>query len=198
MKNITESINFICRSRRSVKPGLMSDKQIPDEIIQVCLENANWAPTHGMTEPWRFTVFSSKGKEKLSTFQSELYKNQMKGNSFSQNKLERLQSNPINASHIIAICMKRQESEKLPEIEELSAVACAVQNIHLTATANNIVALWSSGFPTYTGEVKEFLSLSEKDKCMGFLYLGYPSEENWPEGSRSPISEKVQWIKDEI
>ena len=48
-------------------------------------------------------------------------------------KLEKKRPELAKASHTIMICMKRQaKPEKLmPEWEELSAVACAVQNIYL-------------------------------------------------------------------
>ena len=38
------------------------------------LENANWAPTHRLTEPWRFVVFKGEGLKTLAKFQSELYR----------------------------------------------------------------------------------------------------------------------------
>ena len=195
MKFDIAELNAVIRNRRSLKPMKMSSKKIDNNIIETILENANHAPSHGQTEPWRFIVFTCDGKRKLSEFQSELYKEKMLGEDFKQVKFDQLIQNPIGVSHIIAICMKRQESEKLPEIEEIEAVACAVQNMHLTATCFGISALWSSGFPTYTEEVKPFLNLSEKDKCLGFFYLGYSENGEWPKLEKRPISEKVTWIK---
>ena len=37
-----------------------------------------------------------------------------------------------------------------------------------------------------------FLKLKEKDKCLGVLYLGYPSIE-WPKGQRKPIEYITDW-----
>ena len=195
MKFNIEELNKIISQRRSLKPMKMSSKQIDDEIISRLLENANHSPSHGHTEPWRFVVFTNNGKQTLSDFQSNLYKEKMVGEQFKQGKYERLINNPLGVSHVIAICMKRQETEKLPVIEEQLAVACAVQNMHLTATCYGITALWSSGFPTYEQETLSFLNLSEKDQCLGFLYLGYPEDDQWPELSKRPISEKVTWVK---
>ncbi|MGY8689040.1 MAG: nitroreductase family protein, partial [Verrucomicrobiales bacterium] len=48
------TITSIIRQRRSVKPTMMSPDSVPREMIELMLENANWAPTHGLTEPWRF------------------------------------------------------------------------------------------------------------------------------------------------
>ena len=195
MKFNIDELNVIIRNRRSLKPMKMSSEKIDDEIIQTILENANNSPSHGHTEPWRFVVFSGEGKKKLSQFQSNLYRKNRIGDQFKQIKFDKLTQNALGVSHVIAICMKRQESEKLPEIEEVEAVACAVQNMHLTATCFGIAALWSSGFPTYTEEVKPFLNLSKKDKCLGFFYLGYPENGEWPKLEKGSISEKVTWVK---
>ncbi|MFP4299746.1 MAG: nitroreductase [Spirulinaceae cyanobacterium] len=188
-----DKINYLMRSRRSTKPRLLNGKKIEDKIIWQILENANWAPTHCLTQPWRFKVFTQAGLTKLANFQADLYKKQTPEEKFSTDKYERMKSNVLKASHVIVICMKRQENEILPEIEEVEAVACSVQNMALTAAAYGICSFWGSGGVTYTEELKEFLGLGEKDRCLGYLYLGY-SDTPTQISKRSPISEKVEWI----
>ncbi len=34
-------------------------------IVEAMLEAANWAPTHGKTEPWRFVVLGRAAQEEL-------------------------------------------------------------------------------------------------------------------------------------
>jgi len=97
------------------------------------------------------------------------------------------------SSAVIAICMRRQETEKIPEIEEIAAVACAVQNMHLTATAYGLACYWNTGGITYSDEMKQFLGLGEKDRCMGFFFLGYPADA-WPQGQRKPIEYYTEWV----
>jgi uncharacterized protein involved in response to NO len=36
----------------------MNGEQVSDAEVQQILEAANWAPTHGKTEPWRFAVLA--------------------------------------------------------------------------------------------------------------------------------------------
>ena len=45
-----ESVNQIIRDRRTVKPKFMADKAVDRMVVEEMLENANWAPTHGLTE----------------------------------------------------------------------------------------------------------------------------------------------------
>lgn len=51
-------INTLIRHRRSVFQAEYTGEKVDDAIINQMLENANWAPTHKMTEPWRFIVYT--------------------------------------------------------------------------------------------------------------------------------------------
>ena len=46
--------------RRSIFPKQYSEKPVDKSVIVEMLEAARWAPTHNLTEPWKFIVFSSK------------------------------------------------------------------------------------------------------------------------------------------
>jgi nitroreductase len=189
----SELITELIRSRRSVftqqfEPG----KKIPDEIIWQALENANWAPNHKFTEPWRFTVFTGKGLQKLAEQQAAIYK-QYAGSKFKQNKYEGMLVTPQQCSHVIAIGCKRSV-DQLPEMEEVAAVACAVQNIYLTISAyEEIGGYWSTGGITFIEEAKPLFGLGPDDLLMGFFYLGYVKTPS-VSGKRKPIEEKVMWV----
>ncbi|RMF21977.1 MAG: nitroreductase [Cyanobacteria bacterium J083] len=193
MSNYTEVVNKLIQSRRSTKPRFFNGKKIDEQIIWQILENGNWAPTHGLTQPWRYYVFCESGLKKLAEFQANLYQKLTPPAEFKPEKFARLQSNVLKSSHVIVIAMVRQKSEKIPEIEEIEAVACSVQNMALTATAYGICSFWGSGGVTYSQELKEFLGLGEKDRCLGYLYLGYSDSPNTT-SRRTPIQEKVKWI----
>ena len=189
-----QELKSIIENRRSIKPNLYTGEIIDDEIISQLLSNANWAPTHKLTQPWRFTVFKGAGREKLATFQSELYKKvSLQRGDFKPEKYSELKEKPLKASHVIAIGMKRSERERVPEIEEIAAVACAVQNMYLTATAYGVGCYWGTGGITYMEEAKEFFGLGPMDRLMGFFYTGMPKL--WPEGKRSQAEEKVTWVQ---
>ncbi len=189
--------NALIRRRRTIKPSDMSDKTIENAHLAAMLENANWAPTHGMTEPWRFFVFAQEGRQRLADFCQSLYKKVTPEDQVRPDKYDKLGTQPLQAPVVIAVCMKRQEIEKIPEIEEIEAVACAVQNMHLTASALGMAAFWSSPPLVYTDEMREWLGLSDpRDKCLGFFYVGWPKEEEWPESTRGPITDKVTMISE--
>lgn len=190
----TQLVSALLQNRRSLYPAQYSSDPVDDGIVKEMLENANWAPTHRLTEPWRFVVFKGEGLKRLAKFQSELYKEvaQKKGN-FKEANFEKLAAKPMLASHVIAIGMKRDEKESVPVEEEIASVAMAVQNMYLTATAHGIGAYWGSGGVTYFEEAKEFFGLGANDKLMGFMYLGNLKIDKWPQGRRKPIEDKVIW-----
>lgn len=194
MENKKDEINQLIRSRRSVFPKQFeAGRRVPDELIQQVLENATWAPSHGNLQPWKFVVFTGEGLNKLSSFQSELYK-ESSGANFKQATFDNLQANPLKASHVIAICMKRDPNKKFPEIEEICATATAVQNIYLSVSAYGLGGYWTTGGVTYNEKAKPFFGLGEDDKLLGFFYIGYVAVPS-PAKARAPIEEKVEWVK---
>jgi len=191
--NPTE-VNDLIRKRRSTFPKqFQPGKKIPDDIVRQVLENAIWAPTHAQTEPWHFVVFTDHGLKRLAEFQSELYKSETPD--FKADKYQKLKEQPLVASHIIAICMKRSPINRVPEVEEIAAVACAVENIYLSLNAYGIAGYWTTGGVTYFESAKAFFGLGPADRLLGFFYLGYAAVPS-PAGKRIPLSEKSVWINE--
>lgn len=192
---LVDSVNELIRKRRTVKPKMMANREVDLSIIQEMLDNANWAPTHGLTEPWRFTVFTGDARSKLAEFLAETYKTLTPPEAFKQNKYEGMSKNAMLAPVVIAIGMKRQPSRKIPELDEIQAVACAVQNMHLTATAHGLCAFWSTNVAAVSGEMARYTGLTDGDRALGLFYVGYPGDD-WPTGSRHAIEGKVRWISE--
>lgn len=186
-------VSDLLRSRRSIFPKTYNDRPIDKAIIEEVLENANWAPTHKFTEPWRFKVFRGKGLERLSTYLSTWYKDNIPADRYSEKKFEKTRTNPLRSSCVIAICMQRDPAGSIPEWEEIAAVACAVQNMYLTCAAHDIGCYWSS--PRSILEAREFLQLGEGESCLGLFYMGYHDLPQM-EGKREPIQDKTIWLED--
>ncbi len=192
-----EEVNKIIRGRRSMFIAQFKENDpVDDQIIQDILENANWAPTHKLTEPWNFKVFTGEGLKKFADFQAELYKERStKTGNFIEATYQKFKENPLKASHVIAIIMKRDLKANLPVMEEIAAVSMAVQNMYLTASAHGLAAYWGTGGPTFWPEAKPWFGLEEEDMLMGFFYVAKPATDRWPVGKRRPVGEKVEWVR---
>ncbi len=72
------------------------------------------------------------------------------------------------------------------------AVACALQNLALSATAAGLGSFWSSPPLTYNQAFNDWLGIRAEDRCAGLIYLGWPkSGAAPPKSSRAPITKKV-------
>jgi nitroreductase len=192
--NLSE-INELIRSRRTIYPEQYTERKVHKEQIEVILNNAQWAPTHGNTQPWRFKVFTDDGRQKLADFLGKTYLELTPAEQQDDKKLAKMLTRPTLSSVVIAVCMERQKEEKILELEEIEAVACAVQNMHLSCTAYGLGGFWSTPKLIYHSKMNEFLGLGEKDKCLGLFYIGYPSIE-WPKAHRRPLEYTTEWISE--
>jgi nitroreductase len=193
MKYSLSEITDIIKDRRTIYPEFFSDRKVHKEIIEKLLNNAIWAPSHGMTQPWRFTVFMNDSHHRLSDFLSNLYKEKSSEN-FNEMKFEKLKVRPLKSSAIIAISVEYDAKGKISELDETMAVACAVQNMMLTATAYGIGTFWATPGIIKYNEMNEFLQLTN-GKCLGFLYVGYPAND-WPKSQRRPIEYVTKWAEE--
>jgi nitroreductase len=198
----------LIKARRSIFPkDYVADAAPTRAQLEQMLEASNWAPTHGKTEPWRFVVLEQGSIQRFFGICSDAMKEKFGASSDKflayQQKQEKSKKDKAKCACIIAICMKRKAlPEKLmPEWEEIAATACAVQNMHLMATALQIASYWSSGGPLDHPLVLDFLRLKEEgDRCLGLFYVGMAAKEktmSYRKGARrGPIEDKVLWLKD--
>ena len=188
-------ISALIRHRRSVKPvDLDSSREIERDLLMQILEDATWAPNHGMTEPWRFHLFTGNSRATLAAQMQQAYRESTPPAEFREDKLHKMGENPLLAPVVIACVMERNGGTKIPEIEEIEAVACALQNLQLSATTAGLGGYWSSPPVLAAPSFREWLGLRPEDRCMGLIYLGWPKPElKWPRSVRKPVETKVVW-----
>lgn len=189
-------VNELIATRRSIFPQSYTDQKVDDAVVRQMIFNATWAPTHKLTQPWRFIVFTGEGLRSLATQQAEIYQRVTKRDgTFRQDKYESLLKKPLLSSHIIAVCMKRDGKRSVPEVEEVGAVFCAIENMYLTAHAYGVGCYLSTGGITYFDEAKTLFGLGADDKLIGFMHVGIPKAHSVA-AKRLPIDEVMQWISE--
>ncbi|MGF7229879.1 nitroreductase family protein [Arachidicoccus sp.] len=192
MTNI-ETLSKVITERRSIKPQNFNGKKIEKTTIDQILMLADWAPTHGHTEPWRFVVMANDAVKRFCQDHAEMYKNNTPEENFLKATYEKLYNQGNSTSHIIAVFSKRGEKPNIQVKEEICATACAVQNILLGAECLAISSFWSTGGQILKPAMKTYFNLLEADTMLGILYLGYCDEPK-RNGSRiTPMEEKVMW-----
>lgn len=189
-----DSISQLIQSRRAVFPKFyLPGKPIDRSIIEQLLVNANWAPTHKRTEPWRFKVFhTEESRQKLSGYLSDFYTKNTPPDLYSEEKRIGAGANPLRAGAVIAIVLKPDPAANLPEFEEIASVAMAVQNMWLSCAAIGLGSYWSS--PKAALEARGILGLETGERCLGFFYLAWHEMPSEVPGIRGDVSEKTVWM----
>lgn len=183
-----ESIKQIIKQRRAVFPPSYLQKDISKPLLTELLDCANMAPSHKLTQPWRFVVFREKGLTRLGEKLAELYKSHTDPEQFLPKKHENTRQKVLQSGAVIAIVVSY--SGAVPQWEELAATACSVQNLWLAASAAGIGGYWSS--PATVKHLGDFLGLAPNEECLGFFYMGYHNDPVRV-ATRKPIAEKIRW-----
>lgn len=192
MTNI-DDLSLLIKARRAHFHKMFTEQSIDPASIDLILENANWAPTHKRTEPWRFKIFHSlESRKRFTEFIARDYTTTTPVESFSEIKRNENSEKPLIAACTIAICMQRDPAQSIPEWEEIAAVACAVQNMWLSCTALGLGCYWAT--PGFISRIGTFLELEEGCKCLGLFYMGHLKPGAVSPAIRKPISSKITWM----
>lgn len=188
----SDTLERLIRTRRSVFPKSFTKEPIDDRIIEDIMAAANWAPTHRLTQPWRFVVIQGEARKRFADFLLTQYDQNTPVADRSDIKRQKTYDKPMCSQAIIAICMRRDPKESIPEWEEIASVGAAVQNLWLTVHAHGLGGYWSS--PGSIHAVSPFLGLEDDTRCLGYFYLGHHNQPH-KDGVRDPWQGKVKWIK---
>ena len=178
------------RDRRSFGLKDLSPDPIDGLLVEQILEAANWAPSHGKTEPWRFVVYSGDARRIVSDAFGTAFRLLNTGERYSASGEQAQRERASQAPVWVALGM--QPDPKMPEWEELIAFGSAVQNAQLMASALGLGSKWTSGAVAIHPHVAEAVGFAPHTQLFGFLYIGLPAIP-WPEGKRRPLAEKVRW-----
>ena len=181
-----ETLNSVIRNRKSIYPKDYAAGEIPDDIINEVLLNANHAPTHRMTQPWFFKVYKNESKQKLIDIISKIDESKI-----SKIKHDKFIQKINDSNTIISIFLNRDKKERLPEWEEIAAVSMAVQNMWLTCYVNNIGSYWST--PGFIQEYGKLVNLDNNESSLGFFFMGVYNHKETAK-LRDDITTKVEWL----
>jgi nitroreductase len=180
-------------TRRSI--GRVKQAPVPRELIERILESGVHAPNHKITEPWRFHVFSGKGRGELARVRAEIARLQAEAEGESEEmaagRISRERKKAFRAPVVIAVISEAGRDE-VETLENYAACAAAVQNMQLTAHALGLAAMWRTGPIVYHQEMRRFFGLKENDRIVAHVYLGYPEMGVRPR-RRDPANKKTVW-----
>jgi nitroreductase len=158
------------------------------------LADAHRAPTHGLTQPWRFTVFTGEARAELAAALPALYDQITPEAARQPDKRAKLSTTPLLAPVVIAVAARINPHGPIPEIEEIAATSCAVQNLLLSAHSHGIGSFWSTPPVTLSPEFSAWLGFDGDHRALGLVYLGYAQEGKTPAlSTRHPLADHVHF-----
>lgn len=166
--NADELIGMIHGRRSPLR--LIEPTPIDGEITRI-IEAAAAAPDHGRLQPWRFTIVSGEGRRRLGEAfaKAQLAKNA----TASASSLDAERAKPMRSPMIIVVSAKLvDKGNNIPAVEQLMAVAAAVQNMMLAAHSLGYATWWKTGAAAYSSEVKLALGLASQEEIVAFLHIG--------------------------
>src|SRR5690606_1471818 len=123
----------IIRERRSIKKGY-NNKIVSEETITELLEDAIWAPTHGMRQPWRFIFVGENQKQDFAKKIASTY---------PEDRQENRENYLNEPSAILVVIMEKGDNQKKQD-ENFGATACMIQNFQLLAWEQELGVVWKT------------------------------------------------------
>ncbi len=174
--------------RRAIYPDRFNNAVITPEEVRQLLEAARYAPTHKLTEPWRFHVIMGKSKDEIAGNVRDF----IEKNTEKPENGKRMKEKFDQSQAVIVIGFQRDLRERLPEWEEIAATAMAVQNIWIYASALDMGGYWSTGAPALEA-LRQRLSLQEGEKILGMFFLGRHDYEPRARPAKE-VDEYTSWL----
>lgn len=174
------SIAKTIRERRSIKKGYKPDP-VPEELVLELLNDAVYAPNHGLREPWRFLFVSTEDKERFIESMLEVYAPDQ------HEKRRALFSEP---SAYLIVIMKEDPRQKQWE-EDFAATSALIQNFQLLAWERGLGVVWKTNPHIWDPKTHRILGVQPGEKIVGFLHLGFFDPDDVPKAApRTPAEEK--------
>ncbi|WP_087974451.1 nitroreductase family protein [Oceanobacillus rekensis] len=156
----------VIRERRAIKKGY-NNKKVTEEKVLELLEDAIWAPTHGLRQPWRFLFVD---EDQLADFAKTI------ASTYPEERQKNREDYLNEPNAILVVIMDEPEVPKQWE-DNYGATASLIQNFWLLAWEEKLGVVWKTNPHNYDPKVKELLHIQEDEKIIGFLHLGYFDEQ---------------------
>jgi nitroreductase len=141
----------------------------PQELATI-LNAAVAAPDHGRMQPWRFIVIAGEARARLGEILAQSLLRREPGS--PSGRLEAEKRKALRSPVVIVVAATIRENPNVPEIEQIVSAGAAAQNMLLAAHGLGLGGFWRTGAVAYEAEAKRALGLGEKDRVVGFIYIG--------------------------
>ncbi|QXC63135.1 nitroreductase [Aquihabitans sp. G128] len=156
--------------RRRTSLLVDAERPVPDDLVDRLVAAATWAPNHKRTWPWRFTVVSGEARGRLGSAMAELGE----AEGLPEPKVAKLRTK-YRRSPTLLLVWQALDEEPVRRREDRDAVAAAVQNALLVATAHGLSSYWGTVPDVLVPAVRGVAGVDERHDLVALVYLGWPT-----------------------
>lgn len=144
---------------------------VPPELIDRLVRAATWAPNHKRTWPWRFTVLTGDARARLGAALAD--RGEAAG--LPEPKVAKLRGKYLRSPAVVLVWHARDDRDPVRCREDRDAVAAAVQNLLLAATAHDLASYWGSVPDVLVPGARDVAGLDDGHDLVALVYLGWPT-----------------------
>lgn len=184
--NVSDAI----AARRSIR--LFSDRVITRAEIEQILYDANLAPNHRLTQPWRFRVLGPDARAAygaaLGERKAKRAGNAEEADRIRRDTVEKHRSLPA----MIVVSMTMSDNAEILE-EDYAATMMAIENLSLSAVSMGLGSAIRTGAVMADPAAKRAAHVPDSERIVAVIELG-EAREVPPPKPRRPASEVTIWV----
>ena len=179
------------RQRRTVyrfRPG-----SLPGDLLEEILAAARYAPNHKHSQPWRFVVVCGEALARLADLRVELQLRRAAKDGKPPGETSLIRAEVAEAAAAVYVVQDLAQDE-MRRKEDFASCAIVAYIVQLVAWERGVGARWNTGQIALSGDVREFLGLSDDQEVVACLFLGYPEQvpHDW---AHRPAKEVTRYIE---
>lgn len=148
---------------------------VPRETLEQLFELARWAPSHNLTNPWRFRVVGPQALEALKRAAGPE----------SAPKLDRAPT--------LVVASAVQTCDPVQDEEDLLATGVACYIVLLAAHERGLAGYWRTPSVLRTADGRAAVGLPDDEHFVALLHLGWSGQDKSPP-DRAPTGEYVTFL----
>lgn len=158
------AINSRSSAARLTQPG-----PSPEDLDRI-LDAARRAPDHGRLKPWHLVVLDETSKERFAAAAAQAKRTRLP--SLTENQFAAEREKIMRSPTVVVVGCAVRDNPKIPEIEQVVAVAAAAENLFLAAHDLGYGVMWKTGAAAYDPGVKALVGLKPQDHIIAIIHLG--------------------------
>ncbi|MCU1498341.1 MAG: putative oxidoreductase [Acidimicrobiales bacterium] len=147
------------------------DRPVPDELVDRLVAAATWAPNHKRGWPWRFTVLTGDARARLGGAMSD----RAAEVGAPPAKVHKLRAKYLRSPTVLLVWQQVDPHDAVRRREDRDAVASAVQNVLLVATALGLGSYWATVPDELVPAVRQVAGVGDDHDLVALVYLGWPT-----------------------